>query len=338
MENISSKEDKINESVKRILDYNFAPIARALKEPDVTDIHIDRYDHILFREKGKLKKSIYEFNSEQDLEDALELLSNTLEQDAFGFEHPLLDAKLPDGSRVSAAHKTLCREGTSVTIRLHRPFKYCLNDYVEIGTLSPLMAEYLIDAVKAQKNIVISGSTGSWKSSIINALIAFIDEDKRILIGEDTGEIQVKHKSVIFLEAPQRKSVDNERKNLVPVTLPMLVDHALRRDPDSIIIGEIRSMEAAAAAYRTLISGHKGLMTTLHTNTCEEAIEFIIGYTAGFLKAGDALFHVIKKQMYSSIDIIIHLQQREDGSGMSYINEMVEVTSDGLNHLIGGGK
>ncbi len=331
-----SKEEELKQSVNLIIERNFAPIASALENQEITDIQIDRYDKILFNTNGELVETDLTFGSEDNLETALLLLSHTIDQNAFSFKFPILDAKMPDGSRIAATHKTVSPQGTSATIRLHRPFKYKMQDYINSGTITPESAKYLEDAVRVGKNILISGSTGSWKTSMINVLTDFIPENNRVLICEDTSEIMIKRKSVVSLEAPIRSGVDNEEdgKNTPVIALPELILHTFRRRPDAIIVGEIRTQEAAAAVYRALTSGHGGLLSSLHTNSCEGAFDILVGYAAGYFHSGDASYNVIKKQILDSIDIIIHLKKHDTDKNLRYIDEMVEVSLDGFKHII----
>ncbi len=313
--------------IKNIISQNFKPIEEAFNDQDVTDICIDRYDKIILYKNGLQVPIDLKFDSDEDLETALLLLSNTLTQDQFTALHPIMDGKMPDGSRISASHKICSPQGTSATIRLHRPFKYKIQDYVDCGAIDEKTRDYLIDAVEKEKNILISGSTGSWKTTLLNILASMVPDDKRILICEDTSEIKINKISFVSLESPART---DDKMDLI--TLPDLVNHTFRRRPDRLIVGEIRTPEAAAAVYRSLTSGHDGLLTSLHSRSCKTAFDIMAGYAASFW--GNVRYEVIERNLMDSLDIIIHMKKHETNKGLRYIDEMLEVSVDGFKTII----
>lgn len=321
------KKDLTAEAVKDIIEVNFKPIAEAFHDIEITDICIDRYDKIILYKNGEQIETDLSFSSEEDLESALLMLSNTLEQNQFSPYHPIMDARMPDGSRVAALHKIASPDGTNATIRMHRPLKFTIDDYVSDGAMTEEIKDYLIKSIKNNKNIIIAGSTGSWKTTLTSILASHVPDDQRVLICEDTNEIVVIKKSCISLEAPIRNDPEMD-----VIELPDLINHTFRRRPDRIIVGEIRTAAAAAAVYRGLTSGHDGLLTTIHARTCNTAFGLIAGYAASYWP--NVKYEVIEQALKDSLNIVIHMRKHDTNKQLRYIDELIEVHPNGFETII----
>ena len=219
---------------------------------------------------------------------------------------PMVDARLPDGSRVNAIIPPLSLAGPLVTIRKFHRSRFDLDDMVRIGTLSEETEEFLTYVVKAQLNVLISGGTGAGKTTLLNALSERISDEERIVTIEDAAELQLKQQHVLPLEA-RPKNIEGEGE----VAIRDLLRNSLRMRPDRIIVGEVRGGEALDM-LQAMNTGHDGSLSTVHANSPRDALHRVetMVLMAGF----DLPMRAIREQVASALDLIVHLDRMDDGT------------------------
>jgi pilus assembly protein CpaF len=226
---------------------------------------------------------------------------------------PILDSRLPDGSRVAAVIPPCSLNGVTLTIRKFNSRHFGIDDLVETGTLERWLANRLEDYVLAHKNILIAGGTGSGKTTLLNIVGKFIPEDERILLIEDTSEIQMGQQNLVRFEARQPQN------GLPAVTIRDLLKAALRHRPDRIILGEIRGGEAFDL-LQLLNTGHSGSLSTVHATSAKQALA---RFTSCVLQSGVELpYRAIKTNIGHSLNVVVQLERRP---GRRYVSEVVEI-------------
>jgi pilus assembly protein CpaF len=234
---------------------------------------------------------------------------------------PMVDARLPDGSRVNAIIPPLALTGPTLTIRKFARDPYTIDDLIAFGTLSPRAAQFLGACVRGKLNILISGGTGTGKTTTLNAVSAFIPGDERIVTIEDAAELQLQQDHVITLEA---RPANIEGKGEVKIR--ELVRNALRMRPDRIIVGEVRGAETLDM-LQAMNTGHEGSLTTIHANSPRDALARLETLV---MTAGVELPHrAIREQIASAFDVLVQIQRLVDGTRrVSFISEVVGMESD----------
>ena len=228
---------------------------------------------------------------------------------------PILDSRLPDGSRVAAVIPPCSLRGVTLTIRKFNARHFEMEDLIHAGTLDRVLANRIEDYVLARKNILISGGTGTGKTTLLNILGKFIPEDERILLIEDTAEIQMAQPNLVRFEARQAQ-------NGVPgVAIRDLLKAALRHRPDRIILGEIRGGEAFDL-LQLLNTGHSGTLSTIHANSARQGLA---RFTSCVLQSGvDLPYRAIKTNIGDSLNVIVQVERRP---GRRFISEVLEINS-----------
>jgi pilus assembly protein CpaF len=222
---------------------------------------------------------------------------------------PLLDARLEDGSRVAAVFPPCAVSGPALTIRKFTR-RYTLDDLVSVGTLSPALARHLTDAVARQQNILISGGTGTGKTTLLNALAAYIPDCDRLVVIEETAEIHLDKPNLLRLEARRAQAPLGQEAPLPPVTIADLVRATLRHRPDRILVGEVRGAEAFDL-LQALNTGHLGSLTTIHANSAEQALTRLAHCV---LTANVGLpHHSIREAIALAVHVVVHVA-RVDGA------------------------
>jgi pilus assembly protein CpaF len=234
---------------------------------------------------------------------------------------PMVDARLPDGSRVNAVIPPLSLTGPLVTIRKFSKRRFDLNDLIRLGTLSTETVEFLQRCIQAELNILISGGTGSGKTTLLNALSTAIPEADRIVTIEDAAELRLNQRHVLRLEA-RPKNIEGEGE----IPIRELVRNSLRMRPDRIIVGEVRGSEALDM-LQAMNTGHDGSLCTVHANAPRDALARI---ETMVLMAGFELpVRAIRQQVASALDLIVHLERLDDGSRrVTAITEVQRMESD----------
>jgi pilus assembly protein CpaF len=234
---------------------------------------------------------------------------------------PMVDARLPDGSRVNAVIPPLSLSGPLITIRKFSRKRLTLDDMIKLGTLSQETVEFLQRCIKAQLNMLISGGTGSGKTTLMNALSTAIPNEERIVTIEDAAELRLNQDHVLRLESRPK---DLAGENEIPIR--MLVRNSLRMRPDRIIVGEVRGAEALDM-LQAMNTGHDGSLSTIHSNTPRDALARV--ETMVLMAGYDLPVRAIREQVSSALECIIHLERLEDGSRrVTSITEVQGMESD----------
>jgi pilus assembly protein CpaF len=256
-------------SLDRILPF-LKPIEDLLLDPAVTEVMVNEGGRRVFVEREGVIEGLLDRTLEtRNLTVAIKNIARAC-GDEISDMQPLLDARLEDGSRVAAMFPPCAVGGPVLTIRKFTR-RYSLTDLVSIGALSEPTAEQLTDAIRSQQNILISGGTGTGKTTLLNALAAHIPSDDRIVVIEETAEIHLPKPNVLRLEARRAQAPLGQEAPLPPVTIADLLRAALRHRPDRILVGEVRGAEAFDL-LQALNTGHLGSLSTIHANSSEQAL------------------------------------------------------------------
>ena len=291
------------------------PIEILMKDPAVSEIMVNGHEQIYIERNGQLYQSALQFSSAESLTSALDRIVSPLGR-RLDEGSPLVDARLPDGSRVNAIIPPLALNGATVTIRRFSQTGIGLNDLIELGALNRAMADFLVECIRQRRNILISGGTGTGKTTVLNALSEHIAEDERIITIEDAAELRLHQAHVVSLEA---RPANIEGRGAISIR--DLVRNALRMRPDRILVGECRGGEALDM-LQAMNTGHDGSLTTAHANTPRDALARLEVMT---LMAGmDLPVRAIREQITSAIDIVIQLTRFSDGKRR--ITSITEVT------------
>ncbi|HET8816918.1 MAG TPA: CpaF family protein [Pseudidiomarina sp.] len=308
--NITSTTEELIDIVDDCI--GFGCIAKLIKDPTITEIMVNDFRSIFIERDGKLEKSEFGFAQESDLLRVIDRIVIPLGR-RLDTSQPMVDARLPDGSRVNAVLAPLAIRGACLTIRKFSPSLLALNDLIDQGALSMPAADYLKASICNRKNILISGGTGSGKTTLLNILAAEIAAEQRIVSIEDAAELKLPHDNLVALEARP-----NNSEGVGSISIRELLINALRMRPDRIIIGECRGSEALDM-LQAMNTGHDGSLTTLHANTPRDALQRL---EVMVLMAGLELpIQAIRQQISSAIDIIVQVVRHSNGS-----RQIVEIT------------
>jgi len=293
------------------------PLEPLMADPDITEIMVNGPDAIYVERHGRIERTALRFSGEDALRAIIDRIVAPLGR-RIDEAQPMVDARLPDGSRVNAVIPPLSLCGPVLTIRRFRRSLLRVEDLVANGTLSRDMARFLEVCVRLRRNIAVSGGTGSGKTTMLNVLSNFIPDEERIITIEDAAELQLHQTHVVSLEA---RPANAEGKGLV--TIRDLVRNALRMRPDRIVVGECRGGEALDM-LQAMNTGHDGSLTTGHANSPRD---FLSRLEVMVLMSGVDLPHrAVREQIASALDIIIHQTRFSDGRRR--VTRIVEV--DGM--------
>ena len=310
----------VQEVVDEIL--GLGPIQGLLRDPDVTEIMVNHFDSIYVEQSGKIFQSPLRFSSEDHLRRTIERIVANVGR-RIDEASPMVDARLPDGSRINAVVPPIALDGAILTIRKFATEPFTIEDLVDLQTLPQEAAEFLRSCVEAKLNILISGGTGSGKTTTLNVLSSFIPQDERVITVEDAAELQLSQPHVVRMES---RPVNIEGKGLV--TIRDLVRNSLRMRPDRIVVGEVRD-GAALDMLQAMNTGHEGSLTTIHANSAKDALVRIENLV---LMAGvEFPIRAIREQISQAIDLIIHQARLRDGSRkVTAINEVTGIDVDSI--------
>ena len=296
------------------------PIEPLLKDESITEVMINGPKKIFVERKGKLQLTNVQFHDDAHLMTIIERIVSPLGR-RIDESSPLVDARLSDGSRVNAIVPPLSLIGPCVTIRKFTKNPLSIDNLVGFGTLSEEMAEFLEACVKARLNIMVSGGTGSGKTTTLNVLSSFIPDKERIITIEDAAELRLQQQHVVTLES---RPANLEGRGAI--TIRDLVRNALRMRPDRIIVGEVRSGEALDM-LQAMNTGHDGSLTTGHANSPRDILSRL---ETMVLMAGMELpVRAIREQIASALDLIIQQSRIQDGSRkITYITEVQKMEGD----------
>jgi pilus assembly protein CpaF len=296
------------------------PLERLLADDSVTEIMVNGPFDIWVERQGRLYETNVRFNDDSHLR---RIINKMVAQVGRRIDEssPMVDARLPDGSRVNAIIPPLSLSGPLVTIRKFSRKRLDLQELIKIGTLSEATVDFMKRCIGAQLNCLISGGTGSGKTTLLNAFSAAISDAERIVTIEDAAELQLNQKHVLRLEA-RPKNIEGAGE----VAIRDLVRNSLRMRPDRIIVGEVRGAEALDM-LQSMNTGHDGSLSTVHANAPRDALARI---ETMVLMAGFELpVRAIRHQVASALDLIIHLERLEDGSRrVTSITEVQRMESD----------
>lgn len=292
-------------SLDRILPF-LRPIEDLLVDPSVTEVMVNDGGRRVFVERdGALEPVTGRTLEPRNLTVAIKNIARAC-GDEISDAQPLLDARLEDGSRVAAMFPPCAVAGPALTIRKFTR-RYTLDDLVEVGALSPTLAAQLAQAVDSQKNLLISGGTGTGKTTLLNALAAGIPDADRIVVIEETAEIHLDKPNLLRLEARRAQAPLGHEAPLPPVTIADLVRATLRHRPDRILVGEVRGPEALDL-LQALNTGHLGSLTTIHANSAEQALTRLAHCV---LTANVGLPHrSIREAIALAIHLVVHVARR----------------------------
>jgi pilus assembly protein CpaF len=296
------------------------PLERLLADDSVTEIMVNGPHDIWIEQKGRLHQTHVQFNDEWHLR---RIINKMVAQVGRRIDEssPMVDARLPDGSRVNAVIPPLSLTGPLITIRKFSRQRLTLDDMVRMGTLNSESVEFLQRCIRAQLNMLISGGTGSGKTTLLNALSTGIPDEERIVTIEDAAELRLNQRHVLRLESRPK---DLAGENEIPIRA--LVRNALRMRPDRIIVGECRGPEALDM-LQAMNTGHDGSLSTVHANSARDALARI--ETMVLMAGYDLPVRAIRQQVSSALDGIIHLERLEDGSRrVTSITEVQRMESD----------
>ena len=308
--------------IEEIIDdvFGYGPIESLLKDDSISEVMVNSCNSIYIEREGKLELTEVQFRDDahvlQIIEKIVAPLGRRIDESS-----PMVDARLPDGSRVNAIIPPLALKGPCLTIRKFSQNPLTIANMVEYGTLTEKMANLLQACVLGKLNIMVSGGTGSGKTTTLNALSSFIPNTDRIVTIEDAAELQLRQDHVVILET---RPANIEGKGAI--TIRDLVKNSLRMRPDRIVVGEVRGGEALDM-LQAMNTGHEGSLTTAHANSPRDALSRL---ETMVLMAGMELpIRAIREQVSSAIDLVVHQSRLQDGSRrITHLAEVQGMESD----------
>ncbi len=314
--------DERRQIIREITDdiLGYGPLEPFLRDDSVTEVMVNGYDRIFVERLGKIERTNAAFADNAHL---LRIIDKIVSQVGRRVDEasPMVDARLPDGSRVNAIIPPLSLKGPTLTIRKFSRDPYTMNDLISFGTLSPKAAQFLAACVKGKLNILISGGTGTGKTTTLNAMSAFVPGEERIVTIEDAAELQLQQEHVITLES-RPPNIEGKGE----VRIRELVRNALRMRPDRIIVGEVRGAETLDM-LQAMNTGHEGSLTTIHANSPRDALSRLetLVLTAGV----ELPLRAIREQISSAFDLLVQISRLVDGSRrITNITEVLRMESE----------
>ncbi len=303
------------------IEFFLDPIGAFLRDDTVTEVMVNGHENIYIERRGKLEKTDARFESEDALLSGVRNIAQFVGR-RIDEEHPVLDARLPDGSRVHAIIPPTARHGVTLTIRKFSRQALTMEDLVGFGSLSESAREFLEICVRLHKNMIISGGTGTGKTSLLGAVSRAIPEEERIIVIEDTNELRLIQDHCLYLEVQQADSFDRGG-----LTIRDLFVTSLRMRPDRIIVGEVRSGEALDLV-QSMLSGHAGSLSTVHANSPRDALVRL--ETLSLMSDVEIPIYVARAQVASAINLVVQLSRfTDDGSRkITRITEVMGLDSD----------
>jgi pilus assembly protein CpaF len=314
--------DERRQLVREITDdiLGYGPLEPLLHDDSVTEIMVNNHDKVFVERSGRIERARATFADNAHL---LRIIDKIVSQVGRRIDEasPMVDARLPDGSRVNAIIPPLSLRGPTLTIRKFSRDPYTMDDLVSFGTITSKAAQFLAACAKGKLNVLISGGTGTGKTTTLNAMSAFVPGDERILTIEDAAELQLQQEHVITLEA-RPPNIEGRGE----VRIRELVRNALRMRPDRIIVGEVRGPETLDM-LQAMNTGHEGSLTTIHANSPRDALSRLetLVLTAGV----ELPLRAIREQIASAFDLLVQISRLVDGSRrITHVTEVMRMESD----------
>ncbi|MEH7225125.1 CpaF family protein [Bacillus sp. JJ1566] len=298
----------------------FGPISPLLADPDISEVMVNGPKDVYIETKGKIEKTDVQFRDDLHVLRIIEKIVSPLGR-RIDESSPLVDARLPDGSRVNAIIPPLALNGPTITIRKFSETPFTIYDLLRMGTLSDQMADFLKAAVESKLNIFISGGTGSGKTSTLNVLSSFIPSNERIVTIEDAAELRLSQEHVVSLESRPR-NIEGQGE----ITIRDLVRNSLRMRPDRIIVGEVRGAESLDM-LQAMNTGHEGSLGTGHANSPRDLLARLetMVLMAGF----DLPIRAIREQIAGALELIVQQSRMKDGTRkITRITEVLGLEGD----------
>jgi pilus assembly protein CpaF len=298
----------------------YGPLDPLLRDDTVSEVMVNAHDRVYVEREGKIERSTASFVDNAHL---LRIIDKIVSQVGRRVDEssPMVDARLPDGSRVNAIIPPLALRGPTLTIRKFSRDPYTMNDLITFGSITAEAAQFLAACVKGKLNVLISGGTGTGKTTTLNAMSAFVPGDERIVTIEDAAELQLQQEHVITLES-RPPNIEGQGE----IRIRELVRNALRMRPDRIIVGEVRGAETLDM-LQAMNTGHEGSLTTIHANSPRDALSRLETLV---MTAGVELPHrAIREQIASAFDLLVQITRLVDGSRrITHITEVLRMESD----------
>jgi pilus assembly protein CpaF len=301
--NATEKERLCAEILDEVL--GFGPLEPMLQDPTVSDILVNTYSQVYVERFGKLEPTDVRFKDDAHLRKIIDKIVSAVGR-RIDESSPMVDARLLDGSRVNAIIPPLALDGPILSIRRFSKDPLELSDLIEFKTLTPQIGELLKGIIKSRLNVLISGGTGSGKTTVLNVLSRFVPEEERIVTIEDSAELQLKQRHVVRLET-RPPNIEGKGQ----VTQRDLVINSLRMRPDRIIVGEVRGKEAFDM-LQAMNTGHEGSLTTIHANSPRDALMRLETMVA--MANFEIPSEFVRRYISSAIDVVLHLARLSDGT------------------------
>ena len=298
----------------------YGPLEPFLRDDSVTEVMVNNHDRIFVEREGRLERTDASFVDNAHLHRIIDKIVSQVGR-RIDESSPMVDARLPDGSRVNAIIPPLSLKGPTLTIRKFSRDPYTMDDLINFHSLTPQAAQFLAACVKGKLNVLISGGTGTGKTTMLNAMSAFVPGDERIVTIEDAAELQLQQDHVITLES-RPPNIEGQGE----IRIRELVRNALRMRPDRIIVGEVRGAETLDM-LQAMNTGHEGSLTTIHANAPRDALARLetLVLTAGV----DLPLRAIREQTSSAFDVLVQISRLVDGSRrVTHITEVLRMESD----------
>ena len=298
----------------------YGPLEPFLRDPDITEVMVNGFHSIYIERAGRLHPVDGAFTDETHLRRTIDKIVARIGR-RVDESSPMVDARLPDGSRVNAVIPPLAIDGSLLTIRKFSADPYMVEDLIGFGTMTRTVAEFLDQCVRGRLNILVSGGTGAGKTTTLNVLSSFIPGDERVVTIEDAAELQLHQEHVLRLES-RPPNIEGRGE----VRIRDLVRNALRMRPDRIVVGEIRDA-AALDMLQAMNTGHDGSICTVHANTPRDALARV--ETMVLMAGVDLPVRAIREQVSSAIDLIVHQTRFKDGTRhLTHVTEVAGMEGD----------
>jgi len=284
--------------------FGLGPLQALFRDPDISEIMVNGPGSVFIEKEGRIEPSELALESDSKVIEMVRRIIGPLNL-RLDETSPMVDARLPDGSRLNAVIPPLCLNGPTVTIRRFRPSPFTVDELVGRGAMTAEMASFLQGAVKSRANIIVSGGTSSGKTTLLNVLSSFIPETERLITIEDAAELKIEHSHVVSLES-RPPNIEGRGE----VTVRDLVRNALRMRPDRIIVGEVRGAEALDM-LQAMNTGHPGSLSTAHANSPRDLLDRL----ETMVLMSDVMLNqeAVRRQVGSALDLILHTERTPVG-------------------------